>query len=759
MVPIRGQFISFEPKKLFMKNGIVALVLLVACSLSLLSQSSVIPRMDSVKVKEGTTWLRNPSAGGFNNPEFSPIDIDQDGRMDLLVYDRSGNKMLPFLNLGTSNQVDYTYAPEYESHFPQDEFHFAVCEDFDCDGKNDLFVGWKDGIKVYRNTSTPGNLSFAVYQDTLFTMRDTSQALLFLVMGDVPAFEDIDGDGDLDILAFDQAGNFVEWHQNQIMEHTGNCNGLELHMVDGCWGKFQESGLNQTINLGISCRLAPWVPTPPTRPDAHAGSTLAAFDEDNDGDYELLIGDLLYDGLTKIHNGGTAASALADTFDAIYPSYDAPVAINLFPAPFFMDVNNDEKEDLLAAPNANNISVNYDNSWYYENIDTAGGMMATRVKKTFLQDQMVDAGLCAFPAFFDYNSDGLLDIIVGNFSKKVTTSNVVSGLVLYENTGTATEPAFTLTNRNYAGLNTAFVPQVMGIAPAFGDLDGDGDLDLVLGDADGKLHYMENTALSGQAASFSALTFGYHGIDVGNNAIPFIVDIDRDGKNDLVVGSILGNLAYFRNIGTAQIADFAATPTDGNWGGVDVEPDCCTGFSAPYIFTNPSNGHYDLLVGSENGNLFYYKDFESELGGTFTLDQAAFGEIHEGGRTAVTGADITGDSVWEWVVGNVRGGLGFYSGNGIVTGVKESTPTQALTFELFPNPSTGHVQLRLPATATGQLTVTVLDLQGRAVWDQGGLSAAHSHELDLSKLPNGAYLVKLQRNGAFAGAKLIQIAH
>ncbi len=529
-------------------------------------------------------------------------------------------------------------------------------------------------------------------------------------------------------------------------------------MADACWGKFQESGLSQDITLGITCRRQPGFFADPLKSNVHSGSTIAAFDEEADGDYEVLLGDLLYDGLTYLRNGGTATAAYMDTTYGLFPIYDASVDINIFVAAYFLDVNNDNKKDMIAAPNSLNVSVNYDNCWYYENVDPGNGVTLSRVKKTFLIDQMIDVGMGAYPVLFDHNNDGLLDLVIGNYSKKVSASNINSGLVLYENIGTANAPEFSLVDRNYAGLHTAFNPAAFGITPTFGDLDGDGDKDLMVGASDGKLHYFENTAAMGQPASFGNLQAEYKGIDVGQFAAPVLVDIDRDGKLDLVVGEMGGTLRYYHNIGTAQVADFASSPDDNKWGFVDTQPVCCTGFAIPFIFENNANNRYDLLVGSESGKVMYYADIESQIGDTFQLTQARFGDINEGQRTAIAGADLNNDGTWDWVVGNVRGGVGFYSGNGPVITSVNPADAHSFDWEVFPNPSNGNIAVRLNDNLSGNFELKVYDLAGREVFATQQLNAAVPAHLDFGTLQNGTYLLELKVNGAFGGVKRIVIA-
>ena len=113
-------------------------------------------RVDTIPVLIGTQSLINPWAGGINYGQFSEIDLDQDGTMDLFVFDRTGNKITTYINNGTVNAIDYKLAAQYVAQFPI--LHdWAILRDYNCDGKMDIFTaftGSSPGISVWKNTST-----------------------------------------------------------------------------------------------------------------------------------------------------------------------------------------------------------------------------------------------------------------------------------------------------------------------------------------------------------------------------------------------------------------------------------------------------------------------------------------------------------------------------------------------------------------------------------------------------------------------------
>lgn len=683
----------------------------------------------SVRFVEDGQELAYPFSGGFNQPQFSVIDWDQDLQPDLFVFDRSGNYPLSFLAEANDGLVQYQYVPAYQQALPPLE-NWALMADMNCDGKADLFTsnGAESGIRVYQNLSHNGEPLFHLAADLLFT---TDSLKLFVGTADIPALVDVDDDGDLDILAFDASGLFVRWYERL---GNGNCQTLEFVLGDPCWGNFMEAGLNNDIILHTTCKGGS-----NNSGGKHAGSTVCALDLNGDGAKELILGDISHENLVLLSNGGTPTAADMMAVDISFPSNDLPANIFIFPAAFSVDVDQDGRTDIVAAPNASGTSANFHNLWYYRDVGTGTNSVFELQTQRFLESATVDCGESSAPVFFDYNQDGKLDIVVGNYLYRESPQSDQVGLTLYENIGTPTLPRYELITRDYLQLSTLFNPPIFGAHPAFGDLDQDGDPDLILGDLNGKIHFFRNDAPTGQTADFVLAGPEYKGIDVGQQASPQLVDVNRDGKLDLLIGEQAGNLNYYENIGSPTVANFGS----GNnfFGQIDLQPACCTGFSVPFLYEN-EQGNWELLVGGETGEVFQYDSIDGNLTGAFSLKTNRFGEIQEGSRLSISGADIDQDGKMEWIAGNRRGGIALFDHQGMTA--LEPFVDPRIRFDIFPNPGTqSQAKIHLPAKPTGSLALHIVQPNGQLVAQISLPADKTDFQFALPPLPAGIYFLQI----------------
>jgi FG-GAP-like repeat/Secretion system C-terminal sorting domain len=751
----------------------------ISCTLvfsvaSACAQNVVFERFNAPVFQNGRE-LPMPFAGGLNAPQFSPADLNQDGIEDLVVFDRVGDVLLTFLNKGTAGKSDYVFAPEYACNFPK-LIDYALLRDYNKDGAADIFCAslqaGSQEVQVFRGYFEDKRLRFKPFRFSYPNCPSCDPRYIWypdndqpgfwnnlpVSRADLPAFDDIDNDGDLDILTFaSSVGGHIWYLRNTSKESGFGSDSLKFRLDDDCWGRFYESGFlpckNDLSPKADACSNRFDSDAVEDRDGLHPGSTVMTYDEDGDGDREVVLGDISFVCLNKMRNGGTKTAAWMTTQDTLFPSNTTPVGIVIFPAAFYLDLNNDGKKDMVAAPNNQSIGDDQKGVWYYQNTGSVNKVEFSLNTKTFLVGDMIDLGTAAHPAFVDVNADGLLDLVVGNSGYFAPQKTNNASLYLFLNTGTPTQPRFTLDDADWLGLSE-FTPNDYDFAPTFGDMDVDGDLDLLVGSNIGSFYFYENTAGPGNPMKFTRdLNPLWITMDVGLASVPVIYDLDGDGVQDVIAGERSGNINYFRNTGSSQQPKFGSQPTIEKLGAINttiIEVES-VGFSAP-VLVEEQNGEAPLLItGTNSGHLEVYSGL-APVSTPFTKADKSYGNVDEGGRSHPAFADLNGDGLLEMAVGNLRGGLALYSTKlkSCSTSTTVETPGQ-LPVSLQPNPARNWVKLQLEAGAP---------VRWRAFNALGQMtSAAESADptfyIDVSAWQEGVYFLDIEADNRRAVAKIV----
>lgn len=718
--------------------------------------------------------------GGLDTPQFVEMDFNNDGIQDLLVFDRLGFVPLTFINGGTPNTVDYTYAPEYGNIFPAKMNNWVIARDYNGDGIIDLFSNSltprSEGIAVFQGYYENDRLQFEQIlfpqynRDILyfpFTVGNNTQFFeVFVPALDYPAIDDMDGDGDLDILSFNPGGSKIEFYKNISVEEGYGKDSLIYRLQDECWGGIYESdNLSETSLSEMPGGCADPFEGGGEVDLRHAGSTFLTLDNNADGLKDVVIGDLPLDNLILLINGGTLEQAWINEQISEFP-VDEAVNIPSFPAAFYLDVDNDGVKDLIASSNEAARGENYSNAWLYLNKGLTNQPEFELQTKTFLVDQMVDVGSNARPVFVDVNGDSLLDLVVANLRIYSNENNQDSRLYYYENIGTLTEPAFHLITDDWLGFSD-FNSNSFDFAPAFGDLDGDGDQDLIVGDDAGVLFYCENKGGVGSPMVFDEFEYSYMGIDVGKNARPQIVDINQDGLLDLVIGERGGNnnsngacgtLNYFQNIGTAtepMFSNFSSAPNSSCFGRVFTIPQNeITSFSSPAFWD--FGDHLELFVGTEIGEIKRYTDISTDPDSTYTLLNESFINNKIGKHLAPAIADINNDGLLDFLVGNARGGLNFFTSDikaQFEVPTSTTTVDNKLELKAYPNPSHDVLYLSFAKPLSSTAVLEVFNVNGQKVHQQqiNALQTA----IDVSNWSKGIYVIRVFQTNTWTYRKVI----
>ena len=278
----------------------------------------------------------------------------------------------------------------------------------------------------------------------------------------------------------------------------------------------------------------------------------------------------------------------------------------------------------------------------------------------------------------------MLDIIVGSNGIAQAGAARQNRLFLLKNIGTTTQPAYRLENEDFLELSK-LTANYSRLAPSIGDLDGDGDDDIFIGNSNGTLMFYRN-----DNQKFSLVNTEFQNIFVGPNSSPYIYDFDKDGLLDFIIGESNNSLNFYKNKGSKTNALFDEfsdmLPNSDNVGILFDKNNFATQNGSPEIFVSGNEAY--LLMGFNSDSLSLYKIVSPDPSVPFILLKKNVLPNKPGKRLNPSIADINNDGYLEMVVGNERGGLSFYSTNiKIGDPVTKTEDLDVALIQIYPNPA------------------------------------------------------------------------
>ncbi|MDF2156895.1 T9SS type A sorting domain-containing protein [Algoriphagus sp. CAU 1675] len=687
------------------------IILLITLSQNLLGQQIYrINQAPAMKV-DGQP-LPSPFAGGINSAQIQSIDLTQDGKEEWVIWDINSRQLMVFKKENGS----FIHLPELSYLFPPDISGFMVLADYDLDGKKDLFTSTALGIKAYRNTSSSGQISWETAQNFL---RLDGAANIQANNLDTPLIQDLDNDGDLDLVIFNFAsGDYLEFYKNTSVERKGtpDIDGFAFPITH--WGNFEFCSCGN-ISFGQTCSgldLDSRITENENQRIQHSGGHSILYrDFDGDGTPDLLLGRDECDKLYFLPNQGTQSQATFNSFSNEIPQLGALPSFPIFHNPQFLDGK------LVISLNTNEQALIY-------GIDFAQSIFQNEGFEDYqpiLQNMQVDLGENARPLFQGNESAGEL-LVTSNITK-------VDGVFAEISRFSFPEGTFSLEERNYLNLRAQQLLDVQLLR--FSDAQGKSYF-LASGIRyEGNIPNQIILDLNGANTPIFELA-GYK--PSRGDYLQFFV---YGGKNHLLVAGQNGRLDWYevdftQQTATLKEADFLGFVDNPATRNLSISVD--------------STSEPDLFAVDQRGILIRVKDFmnnpqtdeiQVQIGDLFLPTRL-------GRNTWITLVKPLLDGSPDLILGTRAGGLIYLDAAEF-----EEPSLGDFRLKVYPNPSHGPIRIISNLPATGSLFTSM----GQVLISGLKINANQVLEVESGFLAPGLYILRLEVEGGITESRKVWI--
>jgi hypothetical protein len=652
----------------------------------------------SIRVNEQV--LSNGFSLGINSAQIQTIDLTGDGKEEWVVWDINSRQLQVFEKVGEQFRI----RPELSYFFPSDVSGFLVLADYDRDGKKDLFTSTALGVKAYRNNSSGSQISWALAQNFLRLEGANNIPANNL---DTPLLQDLDGDGDLDLLLFNFAvGDYLEYYRNTSVERKG------IPDIDGFafpvrhWGNFEFCGCGQ-ISFGLTCDgrslATPELPFDQARIQHAGGHSLLYRDFTGDGIPDLVLGREECSTLYFLPNSGTAISPRFTSFSNQVPGFGSLPVFPRFHVGQFLD------ESLVVSLNTNETAAPFaiDFAQAVVRLERGSGKPLP-----ILQDQVFDLGENTRPFFSGTSFSGEL-LVTANGKKG---SKIVGQAYRMRYTGAQLE----VMEEDYLGLSEL---NLLDLSLLDYTSVSKGNYFLMLGTRTSNAGVPSPVLLKRVGALWEEFTLAGLSLRLGDQILLF----GHQGKDQLLVAAQNGSLTHYELDLTARSARLLAS----NFLGLQ---------------DNPANRNLSIAVRSGDQPELYTVD---QTGRIYRIRDFLNVPIREEVLVRIQNQEVPmrlGRSNWLAVANSSLGEeddlfLGTRGGGLLYLSAASSGGSETGEFRVttYPNPSSGPFQVVSSLPATGRLISPL----GQVLISEVVLPARQAVLVDVPDLAPGIYFLQL----------------